>query len=115
MKWFNNLRVGAKIVIMCAAFIVLMLVISTVGIRTINGAVSSLDSFYGDIYQPTRKLNRIMRDMLQVRVNMIQEQLALLEAERMQEAAAFQQRVRTFRAFAILLAFGVLAGCIALL
>lgn len=46
---------------------------------------------------------------------MIQEQLALLEAERMQEAAAFQQRVRTFRAFAILLAFGVLAGCIALL
>jgi methyl-accepting chemotaxis protein len=76
MKWFNNLRVGAKIVIMCAAFIVLMLVISTVGIRTINGAVSSLDSFYGDIYQPTRKLNRIMRDMLQVRVNMIQEQLA---------------------------------------
>lgn len=42
---------------------------------------------------------------------MIHEQLAILEAERMQSAAAFQQKVRNFRLFAILLAFVVLLLC----
>lgn len=43
---------------------------------------------------------------------MVNEQLAILEAERMREAEAFQHKVRIFRAFAILLAFVVLSACL---
>lgn len=42
---------------------------------------------------------------------MIHEQLAILEAERMQSAAAFQQKVKNFRLFAILLALVVVMLC----
>lgn len=42
----------------------------------------------------------------------VNEQLAILEAERMREADEFQGKVRIFRAFALLLAFIVLAGCL---
>lgn len=42
---------------------------------------------------------------------MVNEQLAILEAERMREAEEFQGKVRIFRTFAILLAFIVLAAC----
>lgn len=46
---------------------------------------------------------------------MINEQLAIREAERHQEAAAFQQKVRRFRLFAFTLAFLVLSLCLWLL
>lgn len=45
----------------------------------------------------------------------VNEQLAILEAERLQSAEEFQRKVRIFRLAAILLAFVVLAACVMLL
>lgn len=46
---------------------------------------------------------------------MINEQLAIMEAQRLQAAEEFQRKVRIFRIAAILLAFGVLVLCVWLL
>jgi N-acetylglutamate synthase-like GNAT family acetyltransferase len=46
---------------------------------------------------------------------LINEQLAILEAERMQSAESFQSRVRAFRIFAILMALLILGVCLWLL
>ncbi|HON79729.1 MAG TPA: methyl-accepting chemotaxis protein [Spirochaetota bacterium] len=75
-KWFNNLKVGVKITIMSFLFIFLMTIIAVQGMRSLNVSSDMFAEFYNDRYQPTRQLNRILRDLLQIRVNMVQEQLS---------------------------------------
>lgn len=75
-KWFNNLRVGVKITIMSVLFVLLMAIIAVQGMRSLNASSDMFAEFYNDRYQPTRQLNRILRDLLQIRVNMVQAQLS---------------------------------------
>lgn len=76
MKWFNNLRVAWKIFISCMLFILLIVLISSYSMINTNNSAGDFQSFYADRFMPTRYLNRIMRNLLQVRVNMLQEQVA---------------------------------------
>ncbi len=72
MKWFNNLKVAQKVLISCLVFIILIVAISGQGIIRANGDLERFQRFYEAEYMAIRQLNRIMRNILQIRVNMLQ-------------------------------------------
>lgn len=76
MKWFNNMKVSRKVLMSCLVFIVLILIISGQGMLSMNNSEKGFNTFYDDRFIPVRQLNRIMRNLLQIRINMLQEQLA---------------------------------------
>jgi len=75
MQWFNNLRVSLKVLLSCLVFLVIIAVISIQGISSIRSADREFEIFYKDRFIPVRQLNHIMRNLLQIRINMMQEQL----------------------------------------
>lgn len=81
MKWFSNLKVAWKIMISCMMFIILIVLISGYSMVNTNTAANDFETFYVDRFMPTRYLNRIMRNLLQVRVNMLQEQIHAEEGD----------------------------------
>ncbi|MBP7736107.1 MAG: MCP four helix bundle domain-containing protein [Spirochaetes bacterium] len=76
MKWFNNLRVSLKVFLSCLVFLVIIAAISIQGIYAIRTADADFGIFYNDRFTPVRQLNHIMRNLLQIRVNMVQEMLS---------------------------------------
>jgi methyl-accepting chemotaxis protein len=76
MKWFNNLKVGKKVFLASMVFVLIIIGISIQGITSMNGANKNFHTFYEDRFMPVRYLNRIMRNLLQIRVNMVQEVVA---------------------------------------
>jgi len=79
MKWFSNLKVAYKVLLSCLVFILLIGTIAFLGINLGREAEQSFVRFYDAEFMPVRQLNRIMRNLLQIRVNMVQEYLALQE------------------------------------
>ncbi len=73
MKWFSNLKVAYKVLLSCLIFILLISFIAFQGMTSIRSAADAYEEFYADMYVPTRELNRIMRNLLQIRINMEQE------------------------------------------
>ncbi|MFW5862119.1 MAG: methyl-accepting chemotaxis protein [Spirochaetota bacterium] len=76
MKWFNNLRVAVKVAIGCGLFIVLIVVITVMSNYMLNVTEKNFNSFYADRFIPIKDLNQIQKNLLQMRINMLQEQLA---------------------------------------
>jgi hypothetical protein len=74
MAWFRNIKVGFKIFAVCGVFVFLMAGIAVQGFWSSRIANGSFDAFYSERYRPTRTLNRIMNNMLQTRINMLQQQ-----------------------------------------
>ncbi|HSV97703.1 MAG TPA: methyl-accepting chemotaxis protein, partial [Spirochaetota bacterium] len=91
MKWFSNLKVAYKVLLSCLIFILLISFIAFQGIVSIRSAASGFQEFYTDRYIPTRQLNRILRDLLQIRVNMLQE----FEAARVNDWKTVEERVKS--------------------
>lgn len=77
MKWFNNLKVGAKVLLSCLLFIILIIAIAVQGITSNQSAADAFDAFYADRFVPVRQLNLIAKGILQVRINMLQEKIAV--------------------------------------
>ncbi len=75
MKWFNNRKVGVKVFLSCLVFMMIIAFISFQGITSMNNASHAFDTFYNNRFIPVRQMNRIMADLLQIRINMVQEQL----------------------------------------
>jgi len=73
MKWFSNLKVAYKVLLSCLVFILLITAIAFQGITSMRTAAGAFDTFYKDRFIPVRQLNRIMRNLLQIRVNILQE------------------------------------------
>jgi methyl-accepting chemotaxis protein len=73
MKWFNNLKVGVKVFLSCMVFMVLIVSIASQSIITMRAANGSFEEFFNDRFLPVRQLNRIMRNLLQIRINILQE------------------------------------------
>jgi len=76
MKWFNNLRVAVKVAIGCGLFIVLIVVITILSNYMLNVTTKNFNSFYADRFIPLKDLNQIQKNLLQMRINMVQEQIA---------------------------------------
>src|SRR6056297_1812398 len=76
MKWFNNLKVAVKVAIGCGLFIVLIVVITLLSNYMLNVTEKNFNSFYADRFIPIKDLNQIQKNLLQMRINMLQEQLA---------------------------------------
>lgn len=70
MNWFNNRKVGVKISLICAVFMIIICVISVQGIMTMKRASADFMTFYEDRFIPVRQLNRILANLLQIRINM---------------------------------------------
>ena len=75
MKWFSNLKVGAKVFIVCSLFIVLIGVISVQGINSMNNAADGFGVFYAQRFRPVRDLNHMLQNYLQIRIDMISQML----------------------------------------
>ena len=81
MKWFNNLKVGKKVFIASAIFVALIVTISAQSIFFGTTTINSFNRFYEKEFIPVCYLNQIMRDFLQIRVNMLQQQKAALAGD----------------------------------
>lgn len=77
MKWFSNLKVAYKVLISCLVFILLIAAIAAQGITASNTANATFVKFFDAEFMPIRYLNRIVRNMLQMRINMLAEYEAL--------------------------------------
>ncbi len=73
MKWFNNLRVGLKVLLSCMVFMVMIVAIASQGMLSLNTASGNFDTFFADRFMSLSHLSGIMRNLLQIRVNMLQE------------------------------------------
>lgn len=72
MKWFNNLKVSYKILSCCMVFLLVIAGIAMMGISREYETRRSFETFYNDGFMPVRWLNSIVRNLLQVQVNMLQ-------------------------------------------
>jgi len=79
MNWFSNKRLGVKVFLSCLVFVVLIGFISVMNIFQMRSANQAFQTFYADRFIPVRQLNRIIAHLLQIRINMVQEQLAAEE------------------------------------
>jgi methyl-accepting chemotaxis protein len=77
MKWFNNLKVGRKVLLSCVVFIIMIIVIAGQGIIGSTDSSKGFHKFYEAEFTPIRELNRIMRNLLQIRINMLQQFIAV--------------------------------------
>ena len=81
MKWFNNLKVAYKVLISSGIMIALILLIAFQGITAVRADKQAFQGFYGNQFTPTLYLDKVIRNLLQIRVNMLQE---YIYAERQQ-------------------------------
>lgn len=72
MKWFSNLRVSLKVMLASFILLLLMAVIAATGIVAQRDAAVRFERFYNDEFMPVRHMNRIVRNILQLRINMLQ-------------------------------------------
>lgn len=69
----DNLKIAFKVFLLCLVFIVIIAYTSIKGISSLVSANESFESFHASQFVSVRNLNRIARDLLQIRINMIQE------------------------------------------
>ena len=81
MKWFNNLKVAKKVLLSCLVFILLIIAISVQGIVSSSDTSKAFHKFYEAEFTPIRELNRIMRNILQIRINMLQQYIHAQEKD----------------------------------
>lgn len=77
MNWFFNLKIRSKILLSNAVFIVLILVLAVQGFTSLQTSGHMFDGFYQHRFVPVRQLNRTMRNILQIRINQLQELRAM--------------------------------------
>jgi methyl-accepting chemotaxis protein-1 (serine sensor receptor) len=62
-----------KVFLSCMVFMVLIVALASQGMMSLRVANGDFEEFFNDRFLPVRQLNRIMRNLLQIRVNIIQE------------------------------------------
>lgn len=73
MKWFFDLRIRTKILLSNAVFITMIVVVALLGYTSVRSAANQYDDFYANRFMPVRQLNGTMRNILQIRINQLQE------------------------------------------
>jgi len=69
----NNLKVAFKVFLFCLIFIVIIAYTSIKGISSLVSANEAFDSFHSNQFTSVKNLNRIAKNLLQIRINMLQE------------------------------------------
>ena len=85
----NNLKVAFKVFSFCLVFIVIIAYTSIKGISSLVSANDAFDSFHVNQFTSVKNLNTIAKNLLQIRINMLQE---LSAAERGDMAEVKQRR-----------------------
>jgi methyl-accepting chemotaxis protein-1 (serine sensor receptor) len=75
MKWFNNLKVVYKVLMSSAIMVALIMLIAFQGITAVRNDKVAFQGFYSEQFEPALYLDKIMRNLMQIRVNMLQEYL----------------------------------------
>ncbi|MBN2772108.1 MAG: MCP four helix bundle domain-containing protein [Spirochaetes bacterium] len=91
MKWFSNLKVASKVLLSCLILIIFTVAISVSSLMLLNQAEDSFQSFYADRFVPVRELNRMAKNVLQMRINMMAELVAFQN----NDAAEMDRRVKS--------------------
>ncbi len=91
MKWFNNQKISIKVFLTSLIFIILIAGISFQGIVSMNNADSAFKKFYADRFVPVRQLNILFKGLMQVRINMLQEKIAI----QLNNKAEFDKRLKS--------------------
>jgi methyl-accepting chemotaxis protein len=71
MKWFNNLRVGIKVILCCLVFVLIITAIAGQSYLNTTSSAAVIKKFYEERYLPVGWLNLTMRNILQRRTDMI--------------------------------------------
>ena len=90
MTWFNNLKISLKIIVSCLLFMAIIVVLSYQQYTSLSRADQEFSTFYADRFVPVRELNKFYKNLLQIRINMLQEKIA---AE-FQEWDTFEARLK---------------------
>ena len=88
MKWFSNLKVAYRVLLSCLVLILIIAAIAFQGIRSIRVMNADFREFYDDRFMPVSQLTDIMRDLLQIRINMFMKHDAAMK----EDWAAVEQR-----------------------
>jgi len=72
MKWFNNLRVAIKVLLASLIFMLIIAAIAVQGIVSLRSADRNFQTFFSDQFVALGDINDVMKDILQIRVNMFQ-------------------------------------------
>src|SRR5574340_607650 len=75
MKWFNNRKVGIKVLLACLIFMTVIGVLSMMGVLTSRNSSKTFDELFNDRFTRVGLFNRIHGDLLQIRINIMETQL----------------------------------------
>ncbi len=84
----SSIKVAFNVFLICLVFIVIIVYTSFSGISSLMSANESFNSFYANQFLSVKNLNRIAKDLLQIRINMLQE----LSAARGGDLAGVRER-----------------------
>ncbi|TAL29789.1 MAG: HAMP domain-containing protein [Spirochaetes bacterium] len=84
MTWFNNLKVSYKVMLASGIFLLIIIGIALMGINEQAETAKRFDKFFTMEFEPIGHLNKIMNNILQIRVDM-QMELAAAEKGNMAE------------------------------
>ncbi len=76
MKWFNDLKISAKVMLSCTILLLITLGISTKSYLNIDSSDKDFDTFYKDRFLAVVELDGIQESFLQLKANMILQQVA---------------------------------------
>jgi methyl-accepting chemotaxis protein len=71
MNWFKNIKVGAKVILCCLVFVIIISGIAGQSYRNTTTSSTMINNFYDQRYLPVGWLNLTMRNILQRRMDMI--------------------------------------------
>ena len=70
----SDTKTISKVFLLCLSFIVIIAYISIQSIGSVTSAIDSFDSFHSNQHETVKNLDSISRNLLQIRINMLQEQ-----------------------------------------
>lgn len=76
MKWFSNLKLAMKVLFVCAIFVLLIIIVASIGITTIKAFGNTFTNYRESRVMALVELLNITNNTLQVRINMGDELLA---------------------------------------
>jgi methyl-accepting chemotaxis protein len=71
MKWFNDLKVAVKVLLSCSVFMIIIIGISGNTYFSVNSADKEFKDFFSNRFITSLELNKIQKDLLQLRINML--------------------------------------------
>ena len=71
MNWYNNMKIGKKILFSCMIFVLLIIGISIGSIVSGTGTIASMSRIYDREFIPVTVLDDIIKNLMQMRINML--------------------------------------------